>query len=90
MPASSSAVSVLPVESLEGAEESGSQAPPESDKIYEQSFQVLVAMQATRPNILRGIPVHRFLQRAPRMWARGDFKELYGLSEVGVSENRGP
>eukprot|EP00439_Symbiodinium_sp_Y106_P040369 s381_g4.t4 len=84
MPASSSPVSVLPVESLEGAEESGSQAPPESDKIYEQSFQVLVAMQATRPNILRGIPVHRFLQRAPRMWARGDFKELYGLSEVST------
>ena len=33
MPASTSPVSVLPVESLEGAEESGSQAPPESDKI---------------------------------------------------------
>ncbi|CAE7239241.1 unnamed protein product [Symbiodinium sp. CCMP2456] len=38
MPASLSPVSVLPVESLEGAEESGSQATPESDKMHESLF----------------------------------------------------
>ncbi|CAE7379296.1 unnamed protein product, partial [Symbiodinium microadriaticum] len=38
-------------------------------------------MDATSPDICRGISVHRALQHAPRKWARADFEGMHALSQ---------
>ncbi|CAE7217492.1 unnamed protein product [Symbiodinium sp. CCMP2456] len=43
---------------------------------------VLASMQATRPEIVRGIPVCRALQLAPLLWARGDLDALHRCSKA--------
>ena len=54
-----------------------------ADHVVEDTIQFLVSMQATKPEILRGIMVHRFLQHAPLIWARRTgLDTLHGLSEV--------
>lgn len=54
-----------------------------ADHVAEGTIQFLVSMQATKPEILRGIMVHRFLQHAPLIWARRTgLDTLHGLSEV--------
>ncbi|CAE7202507.1 unnamed protein product [Symbiodinium sp. CCMP2592] len=67
------------------SEGSGASARPESTvQIVESFVQFMVEMKATRPSILRGIPVHPFLQQAPRKWPRNrkDSEQLYRLSQV--------
>ncbi|CAE7245602.1 unnamed protein product [Symbiodinium sp. CCMP2456] len=67
-------------------EEDGASTLPEStgNDAIERYVQFMIGMEATRPSMIRGIPVHRFLQQAPRKWSKSkvDSEQLYGLSEV--------
>ncbi|OLQ07976.1 hypothetical protein AK812_SmicGene8571 [Symbiodinium microadriaticum] len=47
----------------------------------ESCIEILTAMDATSPDICRGISVHRALQHAPRKWARADFEGMHALSQ---------
>ncbi|CAE7430033.1 fam213a [Symbiodinium natans] len=46
----------------------------------EACVQIMSQMRATSPDIVRGIPVHRFLQFAPHKWLRGDLHTLHAFS----------
>ncbi|CAE7519082.1 fam213a [Symbiodinium natans] len=63
-------------------------SPSESEKcppisLDSQYFdRIMTDMRAISPDIVRGIPVHRFLQRMPCKWLAREKRNFYGLSQV--------
>ncbi|CAE7747105.1 PRN1 [Symbiodinium pilosum] len=45
-------------------------------------MEMLQSMQPTRPEIIRGIPAFRVVQKAPQRWLQGKVNQLYACSEV--------
>ena len=51
-------------------------------QFVEGLLEIMTQMKAIRPDIVRGIPVHRFLQRMPCKGLAKKHRMFYGLSEV--------
>ena len=54
----------------------------DQDPLMEACIQLMSQMQATRPELLRGIRVFRVVQSAPRHYMRGRLNHLYAFSEA--------
>ena len=52
------------------------------DLILNAYMEMLQSMQPTRPEIIRGIPAFRVVQKAPQRWLQGKVNQLYACSEV--------
>ncbi|CAE7320941.1 Clip1, partial [Symbiodinium sp. CCMP2456] len=65
-----------------------SELPTDSDdswtekEMIDRYSQFLIEMQATRPEILRGIRTFQVLQEGPRRWIQGDLHGLHACTEV--------
>ena len=50
--------------------------------LYEEFVRFMEQMQATSPEILRGVRASRALRSGPPRWIRGDLEKLHALSEA--------
>ena len=46
---------------------------------------LIASMRAVRPDVVRGIRLHRILQGMPWLWARGKLDSLHSFSEVTIT-----
>ena len=75
------AIAAADVVSFSGSDHSAGQDLDEFRSVADVYFEYVSSMTATRPGVVRGIRVFRFLQYAPLYWMRGRLDLLHRFSE---------